>query len=71
MLWSLKLCAGMPAGRRLPGRFHRFYLWANREKGVSELTLLLALLSIPIALGVLGICALDMYYTQPHHRHAE
>ena len=62
---------------RLPRRFHRFYLWAHDEKGVNELTLLLGLLSIPITLGVLGICALDMYYTRSHfvtqdgHRHHE
>jgi hypothetical protein len=66
-----------PSRARLPGRFHRFYVWANREKGVSELALLLALLAVPIALGVLGICALDMYYTRPgllapgQHRHAD
>ncbi|KAK9822204.1 hypothetical protein WJX81_004183 [Elliptochloris bilobata] len=48
----------------LPGRIHRFSLWASREKGVSELTLLLGLLSVPITLGVLGICALDFYYTR-------
>lgn len=50
----------------LPGRFHRFYIWASREKGVSELTLVLGLLSVPITLGVLGICALDYYYTRAH-----
>lgn len=46
----------------------------QEDKGFSDMTIISGLLLVPLALGGLGICILDVMYTrQPHlaHQHYE
>ncbi|KIZ06106.1 thioredoxin-related transmembrane protein 1 [Monoraphidium neglectum] len=64
----------MGALHSFPALAKRAYTHLREDKGFSDMTIISGLLLVPLALGGLGICILDVMYTrQPHlaHQHYE